>query len=615
MVQALHGISGVGKTQLAAEYAHRFARTYELVWWIDCERPELIGDQFAALGTALGCLQLGAGIDAVRAEVFRELRVRDRWLLVFDNAEIPSGVRGWLPAGNGHVLITSRERGWTEVAASVEIDVLARAESVAILCDRVTGLSGTDADRLAADLGDLPLAVAQAAAFMASSAMSAGQYSQLLKTRAREILAQGSPVSYPRSLAAAIQLTADQLARDDPAAADLANVCSFLGPEPIPEDLLISASRKLPSSVAARAADTLAWRQTLAQMTRQSLARIDYRGLQMHRLTQAILRDRLTPEHAATARSQAEAVLVASYPGDGDDPSTWPLWARLMPHLLAADLASTGNPALRWLACAASRYLLARGNARSSHDLASRLYQQWRGRWGDDNPLILETAYYLAQALRDTGSFAEALELDQDTLARCRRIMGDEHSNTFSSATSVALDLYRLGDFQAARNLAQDTLNRERRVLGWDHPNTLASANNLSLDLRALGDEQAARDLDQDTLNRRRRVLGHNHPDTLTSASGLALSLRALGDVQAARDLDQDTLTRRLQVLGENHPHTLASANNLARDLAALGDVQAARDLDQDTLTRRLQVLGENHPDTLASAENLAADLAALGEA
>src|SRR5215472_2100243 len=136
VVQALHGMGGVGKTQLAAEYAHRFAGAYDLAWWINAEQGGLIGDQVAALGLSLGCVQAGAGTETVRAAVLAELRHRGRWLLVFDNAEDPADVAPWLPGG-GHVLITSRQRGWDEVAAPVEVDVLARAESVAILQARV----------------------------------------------------------------------------------------------------------------------------------------------------------------------------------------------------------------------------------------------------------------------------------------------------------------------------------------------------------------------------------------------------------------------------------------------------------------------------------------------
>jgi transcriptional regulator with XRE-family HTH domain len=555
VVQALSGMGGVGKTQLAAEYAHRFAASYDLAWWINAEQTGLIANQIADLGQALGCIPPGAGSEAVRAAVLAELRQHGRWLLIFDNATAAADVTPWLPGAGGHVLITSRERGWDEVGTRVEVDVLSRAESVAMLQHRVPGISEADAGQLAAALGDLPLAIAQAAGLLAGTAMAAGQYLRLLQTRAGQLLDRAVPGTYPQSLAAATAVTAARLAAHDP--------------EPIPEEIFTGAAELLPAGLAEHAADPLAWRQAVAHLAGQSLARVDHRGLQMHRLTQAILRDQLTPERAAGTRRCAEAILAASDPGDPPDPANWARWAQLVPHVLAADLAATDNPALRELVRRACWYLIERGDARTPRDIVSHLYRQWRDRLGEDHEHTLMAAHYLAWALLELGRYAESRDLNQDTLRRRRRVLGEDHPDTLNSAHNLAVDLRELGEVQAARDLDHDNLARQRRVLGQDHPSALRSANSLAADLRGLGEVQAARELDADTLERRRRVLGQDHPDTLYSAYNLAADLRELGEVQAARELDADTLERRRRVLGQDHPDTLRSAYNLAAKLRA----------------------------------------------
>jgi TIR domain/Tetratricopeptide repeat len=601
VVQALAGAGGVGKTQLAIEYAHRFADAYDLIWWVDAEQPALIGAQFAALGAALGSVPAGADSLVVRTAVLGHLRRRERWLLVFDNAQQAADVAPWLPGGDaGHMLITSRVTGWHEIAGPpVEVDVFARPESVAILLRRVPGFDAADADMLADDLGDLPLAVAQAVGYMAESGMPAKKYRELLCDRAAEILRGGRPSSYPSTLVAATELAFERLGHADPAAADLARIAAFLAPEPIALTLFTAAADRLPEPLASAAADALAWRGALAALNRSALARAGAESLRMHRLIQAILR---AQPQAVDMAELTRLILAASDPGDPGDPATWPSWATLLPHILATSPADTADPAARNQSCRAVAYLTARGDATVAAELADDLYQGWTKRLGASDSHALTAGTHLARARRHQGHYPKARQLDQDILMIRRDLLGMDHPDTLVSAHHLASDLWYLGDYQAARELDEDTLARRRQVLGLDHPDTLTSANNFARDLWSLGDYRAARELDEDTLARRRQVLGMEHPDTLASANNLARDLWSLGENRAAWELAKDMLVRRRQVLGLDHPDTLVSASILAIFLWSAGERQAARELAEDTLARFRRLLAPGHAAALVSA-------------
>ncbi|MFI5012394.1 MAG: tetratricopeptide repeat protein [Hyphomicrobiales bacterium] len=609
---AIHGLGGIGKTSLAAEYAHRYADAYAGVWWAPAEQRTLLVSSLAALAGRIEP-RLAQEPDqgkAARAGLARLGRFATPFLLVYDNVETPDTLRDLVPSTGARALVTSRWTDWGGQAAEVKIDVLGSDAAVEFLQKRAGRTDAEGAALLATALGRLPLALDHAGAYCRLTATSFDAYREKIDLR---IARAPKGAAYPASIAASFGLAVEKASAEQKEAETLLGFLAFLAPEGIPLDLF--SEEIVSEEDRAEALGAL-----------RGVSLIEYDALEdgspvltLHRLVQAAMRTRVAESGttAAIVTQLTRRLAEAFPPGAAGDPKLWPRCAVLLPHVLALrELALWDNAspeAAGELLQRAGSYLHGRGAYRAAEPLFCEAVAMGERVLGREHPQVASWLNDLGLLYWTTGRYGEAEPLEREAIATSEKALGREHPDVAVRLNNLARLLNDTGRQAEAEPLFREAIAIGVKTLGREHAKVAAWLNNLGILLNEAGRNHEAEPLYREAIAINEKTLGPDHPEVARCFGNLAVLLRDTDRNAEGEKLARDALEIWQRTLGGEHPVLGRGQENLARILLKLGRRDEALAVAQSALAIHEKSLGGTHKWTKDSARTCADAFAELG--
>jgi tetratricopeptide (TPR) repeat protein len=568
---AICGLGGIGKTQTAVEFAYRHRDNYRAVFFVRAEKPGEILSGFAGIANLVGIVENDQNAAAAAAREW--LATHPDWLLILDNADEPALLEGWLPtACHGHVVITSRAQDFAALSIKGQrLAPPADPEALDFLLRRTSREAAGEVERkaaaeLATALGNLPLALEQAAAYLVEHGESFGRYLETYRKKGVALFKRSkTPVGDHDPLTVTWSLNFEAVKRRSRASADVLNAIAFLAPDAIPDELFLEGGAEISPAIAKvlKTEGNLAIGTLVAPLLRYSLIERDPEGqtLRVHRLVQEVVKGSLGKN---APKIRQDVVMALRHAFLWPEFETWTRCERLLPHLLAVADKLEDNDELSWLLHAGAAYLYARARFIEAEPLFERSLAIKEKSLGDEHADVAVALNNLAELYRNLGRLSEAEPLFERSLAIKEKSLGDDHAAVATALNNLAILYAAQGRLTEAESLHERSLTIVEKSFGGNHPNVALTLNNLAILFAAQGRLSDAEPLYERSLSIREKSLGSNHPDVATSLNNLAILYADQGRLSEAEPRLELSLAIREKSLGGDHPDVADSLHNLA---------------------------------------------------
>jgi tetratricopeptide (TPR) repeat protein/transcriptional regulator with XRE-family HTH domain len=621
---ALTGLGGLGKTQVAVEYAYRHALEYSAVFWIEAESRERMLASFLIIAEVL---QLPECHDVdqqqIVAAVQRWLSTHHTWLLIGDNMMDWAAMQSLLPPmRQGTLLFTTQRQALGPLAETIDLPPMRTKEGIALVLRRAKVPPTKPAEgqmpdeyaaarQLVALLGGLPLALDQAGAYIEETSCDVASYLERYEQQRHLLLDRRGTMAgdHPYSVLATFLLANQRVEREYPLAADLLHICAFLHPDAIPDELFVAQSIGPSSTPHTTITDPYQLDLALAALRNFSLIQRhpETHTFSIHRLVQTVLREEMGEDERSLRQKQAKCMLDAAFPDVTHE--TWHQCERLVPHVLACAAlmpAHANDQDLAKVLCKTADYFRDRAQYMQAEPLYLRALSIREQSFGIDHLQVTIPLTGLAIVYDRQGKYEQAEALYLRSLRIREQALGPEHPEVAYLLTWLAILYYQKGNYEQVEELYQRALHVQEQALGVDHPEVAHPLNGLAGLYYGQGKYELAESLCQRVLHIRERSLGPDHPEVTHPLNNLAILYYEQKKYEQAEELYLRALAIREQTFGPEHPQVAGLLNNLADLYRAQGKYSEAEKFYHRALDIREQTLGSDHPQIAHPLNGLA---------